>query len=124
LREHVSSFEELETLLLLARAPHRPWSVRELVAALKLSEDKLLVALEGLLAPGNLVEVASTTSPTTVYRYAPAPALQPLLEQLRVAYDEERVLILKIMTSNALERVRSAAVHRLADAFRLQRDKK
>lgn len=123
LREHVSSFEELETLLFLARGPHRSWSAQELAAALKLGDDNVQAALGGLIAVGNLVEV-STHGTTTGYRYAPAPALRPLLERLRVAYDEERVLILQLMTSNALQRVRSAAAHRLADAFRLQRDKK
>jgi DNA-binding MarR family transcriptional regulator len=124
LREHVSSFEELETLLLLARGPHRSWSVQELAAALKLGQDNVQVALDGLLAAGNLVEVSTTPSGIGAYHCAPPPALQPLLERLRVAYDEERVLILQLMTTNALQRVRSAAAHRLADAFRLQRDKK
>ena len=123
LREHVSSFEELETLLFLARAPRRSWSAEELAAALKLPEDNVGAALDGLIAVGSLLE-ASAASGSVAYRYAPAPALQPLLERLRIAYDEERVLILQLMTSNALQRVRSAAAQRLADAFRLQRDKK
>jgi len=120
LREHVSSFEELESLLFFARAPRRAWTLLEVSAALKLADDMTEAALSGLLA---FVTRAGEGS-TALYSYAPRAGLEPLVECLRRAYDEERLTIVQIMSANALQRVRNAAARQLADAFRLERTKK
>jgi len=121
LRDNVSSFEELETLLFLARAPRRAWPVADVAAALSLSDDAIRTAVAGL--PSSLL-VREEGASAPVCRYAAGPDLQPVVERLLRAYDERRVVILQIMSANAMERVRSAAARHLADAFRLERSKK
>ena len=121
LRDYVSSFEELETLLFFARAPRRPWKTTDVSLSLNLSEELVGDALTALA--GSLI-ARDSSGVEAAYRYAPTPALEPVVERLRQAYDEQRLFIVQIMTANAMARVRSAAARRLADAFRLDRSKK
>jgi len=120
LRDHVSGFEELEILLFFVRSERRPWSAAELRAALNLSQELIRAALAQLVTAA--APITGDTAGT--YRYTPDSRSERLLEVLRRAYDEERLTILQLMSSNALERVRRAAALRLANAFRLKASKK
>jgi hypothetical protein len=122
LRDHVSSIEELSILLFFVRSRRKPWSSSEVATALQLSEPAVESALVGLTAAAAPVE-RDPADPTS-YRYAPSPGQEPLLSTLSRCYGEEPVTILQLMSSNAMERVRSATAKRLADAFRLDRNKK
>jgi predicted transcriptional regulator len=124
LRENVSTFEELETLLFFVRAAPGPRTVSEVAAALHMSEEMAQTALDGLLVASSVLERTAIAGQKPGYRYAPAAELQEVLSKLERAYDEHRLTIVQIMSSNALERVRSSAARRLADAFRLERRKK
>jgi hypothetical protein len=81
-------------------------------------------AVDGLLASSTLLERTSGAGQQASYRYAAPLELQGLLSRLEQAYQEQRLAIVQIMSSNALERMRSAAARRLADAFRLEIGKK
>jgi len=122
LRDYVAGFEELETLLFLVRAPRRPWTAADLATSLNLPKD----AIENAL--GDLSQDLVTREPgadgRSTHRYVPRYDLEPLVELLRRAYDEQRVTVMRLMSANALERVRTAAARRLADAFRVERSKK
>ncbi len=122
LREYVTSFEELEILLFFLRAPRRGWTLLELAAALNLSEELVEAALGGLSEKFVAREAVASSTPT--YRYAPDPGLEPLVELLQRTYDEQRPAIVQIMSSNAMQRVRSSAARQLAEAFRLERSRK
>jgi hypothetical protein len=124
LRDNVSSFEELETLLFFVRAPRGVWSAADVAPAVRLPEEAIETALDALVKAGNFLQQAMGADGRRGYRLASSEETLRLLETLRRAYDEERVRVMQIMTSNALERVRSAAARRLADAFRLGRGKK
>jgi hypothetical protein len=122
LRDHVSSFEELEVLLFFVRSPRRACTLADLGGTLNLSEELLLTALGQLMAAG--IPISHADGSRESYRYTPDARSEQILESLRSAYDEQRLTILRIMSSNAMERVRSTAARRLADAFRLDRRKK
>jgi len=122
LREHVSSFEELESLLFFARAPRRAWTLVDVATALNVAHESAEAALHLLLEKFVAREVGAGSR--ALYRYAPRADLDSLVECLRRAYDEERLTVVQIMTANALRRVRSSAARQLADAFRLERTKK
>lgn len=124
LRDHVSSFEELEALLFFMRAPRRAWSSDELAAAINLQEDLVRSALAALVAANGILERTSQPGNDQVFRYSPPPELSPLLSKLERAYNEQRLRIVQIMSSNAMARVRSSAARQLAEAFRLDRSKK
>ena len=122
LRDHVSSIEELSILLFFVRSRRKPWSTSEVAAVLQLPEPAVESALVGLV--GAAAPVERDPGDPTSYRYAPSPGQGPLLSTLSRCYGEEPVTILQLMSSNAMERVRSATAKRLADAFRLDRNKK
>jgi hypothetical protein len=122
LLDHVSSFEGLEVLLFFERAPRRGWSVSDLAAGLDISDELVQVALDELIGARAPIESIGAPSNKS-YRYVASGQDERLLAALQRAYDERRVTVLKLMSSNAVERVRSAAARRLADAFRLDRSK-
>jgi hypothetical protein len=110
LRDNVSSYEALETLFLLARNAGRAWSAAEVAAELNVTLESIGEALAQLVGVGGLVEV---TRPSTslLYRYAPSDdSRAQQVTQLLRAYDERRLSVVRMMSANALERVRSAAI--------------
>lgn len=124
LRDHISSYEELEVLLLLAREPVRPRSAIQVAESLNVSIEVSEVALSALFATGKLLQRESRDD-VQVYKYAPQDAeLRRLVSELDSFYAEQRLAIIRVMSANAFERVRGAAARRLADAFRLERPKK
>lgn len=124
LLEQVSSYEELEALLFLAQHEGRELTDAELAAALRAPVDAIEEALRGLAGRRELVEVTQRAG-IALYRYGPRDeAGRARVEELRQAYAERRLSVVRMMSSNAVERVRGAAMQRLADAFRIERGKK
>lgn len=125
LRDHMTSYAELEALLFLARNDDRALSGAEVATSLGAAAESIDEALEGLAAVGGLVEVTRQQSGVFLYRYAPnSQSDRQQVSELQQAYDERRLSVMQMMSTNALERVRSAAMQRLADAFRIERGKK
>jgi hypothetical protein len=123
LRDHVSSFEQLQALLCLAREP-RARSPAEVSAATGVPLEQTENALDELSRGQKLVSV-SAEGRRRLYAYAPAASSTPaLVSQLARAYDEQLLTIVRMMSDNAVERVRSTAARRLAEAFRLDRERK
>ncbi len=120
LREHVSSFEKLEVLLFFMKTPSGVWAQADVAAATRLSEEYTESALKSLSGESALLESVSDRD-GPAYRLVQSAEIRPLLEKLQRAYDDDRVNLIQIMTSNAIERARSAAALRLANAFRLER---
>lgn len=124
LREHVSSYEKLEALLLLASHGERAWTDAEVAASLNTGVDSISSALQDLGSVDGLLSVQQRAG-LAHYQYAPQTAqLRQLVEELARLQVEQRLTLVQIMSANALERVRSAAMRRLADAFKLERPKK
>jgi hypothetical protein len=124
LHDSISSYEELEALLLLVRESHRGWTDNELAEALKVQVDAITPAVDALAAVEGLLDVDDQTGQRRC-RYAPKSAiLRQVTEELASAYVEQRLAIVQLMSANALNRVRGAAMLRLANAFRIERPKK
>jgi DNA-binding IclR family transcriptional regulator len=113
LRESVHSYEHLE-LLLFGREGRR-LTVDLVAAKLKISISAAVEALEHLCDRGLLSrEPASDTT----YRFRPAtPELAKLVDDMAVAYDDQRLALVKLMNEHAVERVRTAAMRIFADSF-------
>lgn len=123
LREQVFGFEELRALLCLAAEPTRAWSAAEVEAATGVPNELAEAALEELARRGRLVK--ALPGRPLCYRYAAASrAVDDLVAELVRAYDEQRLAVIRMMNDNALHRVRSTAARQLAEAFRLDREKK
>jgi hypothetical protein len=123
LRESISSYEELETLLLFAREPERAWTEAEVAGALNARLEAIASALGSLVAAGGLLEVREQAGLLRFQLALGSPSQEQVVTELLRLYAESRLTLLQLMSANALERVRGAALRRLADAFGLEKPK-
>ena len=123
LQEHIESYEQLEVLLLLRRERYEEWTVEGLATRLHVREELVGSALEGLRA-GGLV-AATAAAPAARFAYRPASSgLDAAVGRLDREYAERPIRIIQLMSANAIDRVRTAALHTFADAFVLKKDNK
>jgi hypothetical protein len=95
MRDHVSTYEELDALLFLARAPTRAWSCVEIAESLNVTVDSIGTALDDLLAVGNLVQTDQQSGRKT-FRYAPGnDFIRDQVACLQRAYAEERMAVVQ-----------------------------
>jgi hypothetical protein len=121
LHEHIESYEQLEVLLLLRRERYEEWTSEGLGARLHVRAELIETALAGL-KNGGLVE--ATSAAPTRFAYRPASSgLDAAVGRLEREYAERPILIIQLMSANAIERLRTAALHTFADAFVLKKDK-
>lgn len=124
LHTHIESYEQLEVLLLLRRERYEEWTIAGLAARLRVHEDLVGSALERLKASG-LVVATAAAPPAPRFAYRPSSSgLDAAAGRLDREYAEHPIRIIQLMSANAIERVRTAALHTFADAFVLKKDKK
>lgn len=115
LDERIESAEQLDILLLLAGAPDREWTARDVSQAVYTVPASATLRLESLVAAGLL---ASSGTGDPAYRYAPASdALRASVQRLAEVYRENRVVVITSLFQKPASPVQS-----FADAFRLRRD--
>ena len=119
LHEHIESYEQLETLLLLRRERHEQWTIEGLAARLRVRAELVETALASLKASG-LVEATGAAPARFAYRPSDSE-LDAVVGQLQREYSERPILIIQLMSANAIERLRTAALHTFADAFVLNK---
>lgn len=121
LLDNVTTYDELEALLLLQRQPSVDWTSVAAAHTLALPVDHCEVALENLAARGLVVLAGNPVA----FRFAPASKeLAEATEQLQHAYRNDRFAIVQLMTTNAMDRVRAAALDRLGGALQLRGSRK
>lgn len=123
LHEHIESYEQLEVLLLLRRERYEAWTVAGLAARLHIREELVGSALDGLKAGGLVAATVAAPAPRFAYRPA-SSGLDAAAGRLDREYAERPIRIIQLMSANAIERVRTAALHTFADAFVLKKDGK
>ncbi len=123
LHEHVESYEQLEVLLLLRRERYEEWTVTGLAARLHVREELVDSALEGLRRAGLVAITGAAPAPRFVYRPA-SSGLDAAASRLDREYAERPIKIIQLMSANAIERLRTAALHTFADAFVLKKNDK
>jgi len=120
LHEHIESYEQLEVLLLLRRERYEEWTVAGLAARLHVDAELVASALARLESAG----LAATTpaSPAPRFAYRPkSSGLDAAAGRLDREYAERPIRIIQLMSANAIERLRTAALHTFADAFVLKK---
>jgi len=120
LHEHIESYEQLEVLLLLRRERYEEWTIGGLAARLHLRQELIASALEGLKSGGLVASTHATPAPRFAYRPA-SSGLDAAAGRLDREYAERPIRIIQLMSANAIERVRTAALHTFADAFVLKK---
>jgi hypothetical protein len=119
LRERIESYEQLEMLFAL-RNDRREQSPAEMSARFGIDRTLAASALAELQTHGL---AQSRGRDPERYRYAPAsPALDQAVGHLARLYIEQPIGVLKILTANAIRRVRTGALRAFAEAFILRKD--
>lgn len=115
LREHVESYEQLEVLLRFAGTQDRSWSPDEIAAKAGVSPELAGDALAHLSRAGVLAQ--SDSGATT--RFSPHADHAGTIDRLGEIHQRDRLGIMNLMTSHALERVRTSALRAFTGAFLL-----
>jgi DNA-binding transcriptional ArsR family regulator len=122
LRERIEDYEQFEILRLLQSDRTASWTVNDIVERLKLNEERIAAGLNEL-EKGELIRSGQRGN-SRRFSFAPATAeLGLVVEQLIALYQVQPTEIIKHMSANAIERVRTAALHAFADAFVIRRNK-
>jgi hypothetical protein len=106
--EVLDSFEKLEVVVRLAR--HAPASLSPLATEAGLAEDRAAEALAGLVAAGVVARTGNQ------YRIADGRWSEHVRE-LAELYRVDRMEVVALMSTAALERMRDRAARAFADAF-------
>jgi len=119
LREHVSTFEQLEVLLLMHAHPHDDWTATAVAERSHIPEDLVNRGLTDLSGSGLIEQVRENPA---AYCFAPRTThLRQAAADLAVAYRDQRALVMSTMSVNAIERIRSETLRAFSDAFVLRR---
>lgn len=112
LRDHITSYEQLEILLLLRTEPARAWSLEEVAQPLSIARPAATAALAHLRELGLVVIVEEHGGGDGArYALAEGPAeLSSTVAALAVAYDEDRAGVMRALSRNAIARLRSRAM--------------
>jgi hypothetical protein len=121
LRAHVESYEELEALLMLHRNRARVWSPRAIATTIGASESDVLSALDALVRRGLVLRVAAPER--TEYKFIADGVASDLVARLAEAYTNDPIGVMRLMSANAIARVRSD-LHAFSDAFLIGRRKR
>lgn len=119
LHDHIRSWEQLEILLLLHANRSEAWSAESVANRMRLGVELSLRTLEHL-SKQRLVE--SSEDDTRRFWFGPGdPTLDETVGRLAEAYRERQVEVLKILTTDAVDRVRSAAMETFSESLLLGR---
>lgn len=112
--DHIDSLEQLEILLLLGGPAAGRWTEASLRTKLGLTPARTVEALSALRAKGFLVE----HQPGSQWEYAPhTSALDDAVVQLGRIYATQRLDIVTLMCSIAVNRLRNDALRAFAGSF-------
>lgn len=121
LREYIDSYECLEVLLLLRRE-RTAWTAEALCTRLETRTPVIDDAL-AFLVRGRLLKTAGRKL-GALYAYAGEDsAKDAIVSSLECAYRDEPIKIMQLLSSNAIERMRTGAIRAFADAFTLRKHK-
>jgi hypothetical protein len=119
----VHSIEALEVLLVLRGPVMRSWTAQQLATELRLPEAALATALQALVASELALQLDDGAPLQYQYRLQ-VPEAEEAVERLAKIYAQNRVEVLMLISSNAIDRVRKGALRTFSDAFRLRGRKK
>lgn len=112
LDERVNSFDKLELVIALHRAPEMRASVRDLAAVLDLDRDEIRIAA-GELAAARVVAINAAEE----VRLVMSTADELVIRELVAVYQTEKVALVQTIASSAMHRLRNLAGRAFADAF-------
>lgn len=122
LRDHIESYEQLELLLIMRSDTGPSWTEETLGARLRITSAPVRAALDRLESAG--FAEARVQAGEKHYAYlCQSDNVEATISRLAAAYREYPIPIIKVMSANAIERLRTAALRTFADAFIVRKDK-
>ncbi|HEX5461675.1 MAG TPA: hypothetical protein VFX20_17060 [Steroidobacteraceae bacterium] len=121
LRDYIDSFESLEVLLLLRRE-RAAWTAEQLCTRLETHAS----LIDDALVPLVRAHLVQTTDQDllTLYAYADEdPGRDVIVASLDRTYRDEPIQIMQVMSTHAIERLRTRTIRAFADAFVVRRGK-
>jgi len=125
LRDQIESYEQLELLLFIRAAGETWWTQETLSARLKMPDSPAQAAqaaLDGLEANGFVKAQADGGAKRYSY-LRQSDNVEATISRLAAAYREYPIPVIKQMSADAIERLRTAALHRFVEAFVVRKDK-
>ncbi|HUA25623.1 MAG TPA: hypothetical protein VMA54_15960 [Steroidobacteraceae bacterium] len=119
LRDYIDSFESLEVLLLLRRE-RTACTAEELRRRLRTHPPLIDDALSSLVR-ARLVNTDQKVPALHTYA-GEDPARDGIVDSLARVYRDEPIKIMQLMTTNAIERLRTSTIRAFADAFVVRKD--
>ena len=114
---HIDAYEQLEVLLLLQRTGEGLAS-SEVATAVGIELELAQEAAQHLVDHGLL----RRAHPSRILEFAPSrPEDARIVDLLVRIYAEDRILLIRTMTTASLERLRRSSLRTFAEAFRLRR---
>jgi hypothetical protein len=121
--DNVESYEQLETLLLMHRDRGQVWLAESVASALNMPVALAADALDHLHRR-NLID-SRLDAGARSFRFKEGNAhVERCVSELAQVNDANRLAVINLMTTNAIERVRTQAMRVFSDAFILGRNKK
>lgn len=121
LRDYIDSYECLEVLLLLRRE-RISWTAEALSTRLNTRAPLIDDAIASLVR--SRLVIANDQKALTSYIYAAEDSAEDaVVGSLERVYREEPIKIMQLMSTNAIERLRTGALRTFADAFILRKGK-
>jgi hypothetical protein len=120
LLEYVHSYEQLEVLILMQQHSGQHWTAESIGEKLRISPESSAEALHQLWT--KLIVDCISSSPLQ-YRIS-RPDLSGILQSIQELYRQDRLLVMRLMNVNAIERVRTRALRDFANAFVIGERKK
>lgn len=119
--DYIDSYEALDVLLLLRRE-RTAWTAEALCTRLRTRAPLIDDALATLVR-AQLVNAAVQDMPPS-YTYADENlARDAIVDALESAYRDEPTQIMQLMSTNAIERLRTSAIRGFADAFIVRKER-
>ena len=120
--EHIESYEQLELLLIVRADRESCWTEETLGARLHIAASPVRAALDRLASAG-LVQRQAHQGQNRYAYVCQSEAGEATIGRLAAAYRDYPIPIIKLMSANAIERLRTAALRTFSDAFILRKDK-
>jgi DNA-binding transcriptional ArsR family regulator len=112
--ERIETYDQLEVLLWLCSGNGEPQSAPDAAAALSLPKPAVTEALSALTAAGLLRRVVGSDR----FRYEPeTPELETVVRELALLYEHDRVQVIRIMSAQAIARLRRSALQAFAPSL-------
>lgn len=119
MHDHIESYEQLELLLLLRNEPDAYWTEEALSVRLSIPSSLVSPALEELQTAGFIL--GNRQGSDKRYRdVAQRESLEATIGRLADKYREQPMPIIKVMSANAIDRVRTAALRTFASCCSLR----